>query len=77
MKRSAPYFLLVGVLLALDQASKSVIAAKIGLFETIRVIPGFFNLTHVRNKGAIFGVFNRVQGNSIALLLTGRDNLFN
>ena len=71
MKRSAPYFLLVGALLVLDQASKSWVAAKIGLFETIRVIPGFFNLTHVRNKGAIFGVFNHVRGNTMALLLTG------
>jgi signal peptidase II len=71
MKRSASYFLLVGLLLVLDQASKSVVAAKIGLFETIRVIPGFFNLTHVRNKGAIFGFFNHIPGNSVALLLTG------
>ena len=71
MKRSVPYFLLVGVLLVLDQASKGWVAAKIGLFQTIRVIPGFFNLTHVRNKGAIFGVFNHVQGNTVALILTG------
>jgi len=71
MKRSAPYVLFVAVLLALDQASKSWIAAKIGLFKTVRVIPGFFNLTHVRNKGAIFGVFNHVRGQTIALVLTG------
>jgi signal peptidase II len=71
MKRATPYFLFVGVLLVLDQVSKSWVAAKIGLYETIRVIPGFFNLTHVRNKGAIFGVFNHLRGNSMALVLTG------
>ncbi|MGD0783108.1 MAG: signal peptidase II [Candidatus Aminicenantales bacterium] len=71
MKRSVPYFLVVGVLLVLDQASKSWVAAKIGLFQTVRVIPGFFNLTHVRNKGAIFGVFNHVPGHTVALFLTG------
>jgi signal peptidase II len=70
MKRSTPYFLFVGVLLVLDQVSKSWVAAKIGLYDTIRVIPGFFNLTHVRNKGAIFGVFNHLRGNTVALLLT-------
>jgi signal peptidase II len=71
MKRTAPYFLFVGILLVLDQLSKSLVAAKIGLYETVRVIPGFFNLTHVRNKGAIFGFFNHIRGNGVALLLTG------
>ncbi len=71
MRRSVPYLLIVVILLVLDQASKSWVAAKIGLFQTVRVIPGFFNLTHVRNKGAIFGVFNHVRGNTIALFLTG------
>ena len=70
MKRTAPYFLFVGILLVLDQVSKSWVAAKIGLYETVRVIPGFFNLTHVRNKGAIFGFFNHIRGNGVALLLT-------
>ncbi len=71
MKRSFPYFLMAGALLVLDQASKSWIAAKLGLYETIKVIPGFFNLTHVRNKGAVFGVFNHLPGNTVALLLLG------
>ena len=70
MKRTAPYFLFVGILLVLDQLSKSWVAAKIGLYETVRVIPGFFNLTHVRNKGAIFGFFNHIRGNGAAVLLT-------
>lgn len=71
MKRSCPYFLMVGVLLVVDQVSKSWIAAKLGLYETIKVVPGFFNLTHVRNKGAVFGVFNHLPGNTVALLLLG------
>jgi signal peptidase II len=69
VKGAKPYFLLVGILLILDQASKSWVAAKLGLYETIKVIPGFFNVTHVRNKGAIFGVFNHLPGNTMALLL--------
>jgi signal peptidase II len=69
VKGAKPYFLLIGVLLVLDQVSKGWIAAKLGLYETIKVIPGFFNITHVRNKGAVFGVFNHLPGNTVALLL--------
>ena len=28
------------------------------LHDVVTVIPGFFNLTHVRNKGAAFGILS-------------------
>jgi signal peptidase II len=71
MKSWRPYAFLIGGLLILDQASKTWIAAKIGFYESIRVIPGFFSLTHVRNKGAIFGVFNHLGGRTVVWILTG------
>ena len=43
-------------LLALDQASKAVIERFFFLHESREVIPGFFNLTYVRNRGAAFGM---------------------
>ncbi|MCX6560112.1 MAG: signal peptidase II [Candidatus Aminicenantes bacterium] len=58
MKKNWPYLALMAALVGLDQASKALIEAKIGLHETIPVVRGFFNLTHLRNKGAILGVFN-------------------
>jgi signal peptidase II len=32
------------------------------LHESVPVIPGFFNLTYVRNKGAAFGILSGMQG---------------
>src|SRR5713226_5773717 len=40
-----------------DQVTKSMVESAIPEHEVIPVIPGFFNLTHVRNGGAAFGLF--------------------
>lgn len=49
--------ILVGVLaFVTDMASKSVVAARLALGETIPVIPGFFQITYVLNPGAAFGL---------------------
>ena len=40
-----------------DQVTKSMVDASIPEHEVVPVIPGFFNLTHVRNGGAAFGLF--------------------
>ncbi|MBI5519882.1 MAG: lipoprotein signal peptidase [Desulfovibrio sp.] len=42
-----------------DQITKAVIQRKYALWDTDPVIPGFFNLVHVLNKGAAFGFLNR------------------
>ena len=41
--------------LVLDQETKLIVAQKIPFHGEIRVIPGFFNLVYIRNKGAAFG----------------------
>ena len=41
----------------LDQATKLAVQRGIGLHEVIPVIPGFFQLVHVRNAGAAWGIF--------------------
>lgn len=46
----------VGIFL-LDRWTKRLVAQKIALFDSISVIPGFFSITHVRNKGAAFSLF--------------------
>lgn len=43
------------VILALDQFTKALVLGSIPLYETIPVIPGFFNLTHIHNPGGAFG----------------------
>ncbi|MDD5475850.1 MAG: signal peptidase II [Syntrophales bacterium] len=39
-----------------DQATKYLIQSSIPLYESIPVIEGLFNITHVRNPGAAFGL---------------------
>jgi signal peptidase II len=41
----------------LDRATKRVVAKNISLHDGIQVIPGFFRITHVENRGAAFGLF--------------------
>jgi signal peptidase II len=46
-----------------DQVAKAVIQQKYALWATDPVIPGFFNLAHVLNKGAAFGFLNNPDSN--------------
>jgi signal peptidase II len=48
--------LVVCVIVSLDQITKAYIAGTMGLHESIPIIPGFFNLTYIRNPGAAFGI---------------------
>lgn len=49
---------LAAAVLVLDLATKFWVESSISRFETIEVIPGFFNLVHVLNLGAAFGFLN-------------------
>lgn len=44
-----------GAIVAADQAVKIYVHTHFNLHESIEVVPGFFNLTYVRNEGAAFG----------------------
>ena len=51
------HFLIAVLVVVLDRASKWVVASKIGLHDSVAVLPGCFRLTHVQNSGAAFGLF--------------------
>jgi signal peptidase II len=51
--------ILSGVLIALDQLVKMYIHTHYQLGESTAVMPGFFNITYVRNFGAAFGFLNQ------------------
>jgi signal peptidase II len=70
MKKNAPYFLIVIALVALDQATKYIIARTVDLYDSVTVIPGFFNITRIHNKGAIFGTFSQANNKLVFALLT-------
>ena len=42
-----------------DQLSKGLVVQHIPEYRTITVIPGFFDLINIRNRGAAFGFLNR------------------
>ena len=50
---------IAGSICILDQVTKALIVATIGVFDTITIIPGFFNLTHIYNPGGAFGFLSR------------------
>lgn len=49
--------IVTAVILVLDQATKLYVDARFDLYESVPVIPGWFHLTYIRNKGAAFGIF--------------------
>jgi signal peptidase II len=48
-------------LIVADQVTKAAVRATIPLYETVEVIPGLLNLTHVLNTGAAFGMLNNLD----------------
>lgn len=70
MKHRLFFFLFVLILLAADQVSKAIIAQKVAFLSSKSVIPGFFNLTQIRNRGAIFGSFSQSGNQLVYWLLT-------
>lgn len=54
-------FVLLVVIAIADQVTKAILVRTLPLYDSLPVIPGFLNLTHVRNTGAAFGLFNAVD----------------
>ena len=48
-------------IIVFDQVTKALVRARLPLHESVTVIPGFFDLTHVRNTGAAFGMLNDLE----------------
>jgi signal peptidase II len=51
-------FVLAGIIVAADQATKALVRAFIPLHDSRTIIPGLLDLTHVQNTGAAFGILN-------------------
>jgi signal peptidase II len=49
---------IVVLVIVLDQITKAIVRSRMELYETIPVIPGFFDLTRVHNTGAAFGMLD-------------------
>jgi len=51
------HFLIAFFIVVLDRLAKLAVEYKIPLHDGIQIIPGFFRLTHLENRGAAFGLF--------------------
>jgi signal peptidase II len=51
------HFLIAFLVVLLDRATKWMVSRDIPLHDGKQVIPGFFRITHVENRGAAFGLF--------------------
>lgn len=49
--------LIAGGVVLLDRLAKWAVERRISLHDSIQIIPGFFRLTRVENRGAAFGLF--------------------
>ena len=48
-------------IVALDQITKGLVSAALGLYDSKTIIPGFLDLVHVRNEGVAFGLLNTTE----------------
>lgn len=55
----------------LDQVTKWLVRMRVPLHDSVEVIPGFLDITHVRNTGAAFGFLNAVDfpGKTVVIAL--------
>jgi signal peptidase II len=52
-----------------DQLTKALVRELLPLHDSVSIIPGLLNLTHVRNTGAAFGLLDAVDFPSKAVLI--------
>ncbi len=47
--------MVAGLVVVMDQITKALILDNLPLYNSITVVPGFFNITHIHNPGGAFG----------------------
>ena len=65
------YLLITAAVIVLDLWTKWLVVRRIDLHEAIPIIPNLFQLVHVRNTGAAFGIGANADSRLIPLLLNG------
>ena len=68
MKRTLFVFLIVAVVVALDQITKNLIMTNLSPYDAREIFP-FLHIVHVRNTGAAFGMF-KTLGSTFFIILS-------
>ncbi len=53
--------MVVALLVIIDQFTKQAIESLYRVGSNVEIIPGFFNLVHIKNRGAAFGLFGSLE----------------
>jgi signal peptidase II len=61
MYARAPELWVSAFIVVFDQITKALIRSRLALHDSVNVVPGFLDITHVRNTGAAFGILNSVE----------------
>ena len=61
---------LIAIVIIADQITKAMVRATIGLYESVTVIEGLADLTHVRNAGVAFGLLNDLDTEYVWVVTT-------
>lgn len=61
LRGRAPYLMLLGAVVGLDQLTKAIVDRLIGLHESRPIVEGLVSLTYVRNRGAAFGLLSEAN----------------
>jgi signal peptidase II len=64
-------FLIAALVVVLDRLTKTIVKAHVSAFDSITVIPRFFNIVHTENPGIAFGMLSNAPGVWRDVLLIG------
>jgi signal peptidase II len=64
-----PYLLIAFGVIALDAWSKWLVSTHVEMHDSITLIPDLFQLVHVRNTGAAFGIGANAESHIVPLML--------
>ncbi|HEY8848148.1 MAG TPA: signal peptidase II [Thermoanaerobaculia bacterium] len=64
-----PYLLLAAAVIAVDALTKWLVSTHVDIRESVTLIPNLFQLVHVRNTGAAFGIGANADSRIVPLML--------
>ncbi|MEO7145233.1 MAG: signal peptidase II [Bryobacteraceae bacterium] len=64
-------FAIAAAVFVLDRITKWIIQTRVTAWDSLVVIPDFFNIVHAENRGAAFGIFSESSGVWHKFLLIG------
>jgi len=70
LKQRLAYLLIPATVILLDLWTKMLVLQRLALHEAVSVIPNFFQIVHVRNTGAAFGLGANASSKLVPILLT-------